>query len=227
MTTARLYRLSGFALVIGAVLAAVSSVVSGVVFPDSNTPAAATDPLSVLLSLIGVVGTILALLGLPGMYLRGARDGGLVWLVGVVLIALTGMLFGVFLGLISVIVFPYLASRAPDVFGGGPPPAFFAVFIIGTLANVFGGILMGIPMITKRVYPRWCGYLMLVEAVLAAAGFFVNGPGPSSIFSQILNDVSALPLFVVLGWAGYELWSGRAAASGVATGSVAAQPAGA
>jgi len=227
MTTAGLYRLSGFALVVGAVLAAVSSVVSGVVFPDSNTPAAATDPLSVLLSLIGVVGTILALLGLPGMYLRGARDGGLVWLVGVVLIALTGMLFGVFLGLISVIVFPYLASRAPDVFGGGPPPSMFAVFIIGTLANVFGGILMGIPMITKRVYPRWCGYLMLLEAVLAALSFVVSGPGPSSLFSQILNDVSALPLFVVLGWAGYELWSGRSVASGVATGSVAAQPAGA
>src|SRR6266567_7096430 len=227
MTTAGLYRLSGFALVIGAVLAAVSSVVSGVVFPDSNTPAAATDPLSVLLSLIGVVGTILALLGLPGMYLRGARDGGLVWLVGVVLVALTGMLFGVFLGLVSVIVFPYLASRAPDVFGGGPPPAFFAVFIIGTLANVFGAILMGIPMITKRVYPRWCGYLLMLEAVLAVLGFFLSGPGPSSLISQILNAVSPLPLFVVLGWAGFELWSGKSAASGVAAGTVAPQPIGA
>ena len=173
-------------------------------------------PLNVLLSLIGVVGRILALLGLPGICARGARDGGLVWLVGVVLIAITGMLFGVFLGLMSVLVFPVLASRAPDLFGGGPPPSFFAVFIIGTLANVFGGILMGIPMITKRLYPRWCGYMMLVEAVLALGSFFVSGPGPSSVIGQILNVVSPLPLFLVLGWAGYELWSGKPAANGEA-----------
>ena len=100
------------------------------------------------------------------------------------------------------------------------------MFIIGTLANVFGAILMGIPMITKRIYPRWCGYLLLVEAVVAVVSFFVSGPGPSSLISQILNVVSPLPLFVVLGWAGYELWSGHAAPSGVATSSVAAQPAG-
>ena len=227
MTTARLYRLSGMALVIGAILAAVSSIVSGVVFPNSSDPAAATNPLNVLLSVIGVVGAILALLGLPGMYVRAARDGGLVWLVGVVLIAITAMLFGIFLGLMGALVFPVLASRATDLFREGPPPAFFALFIIGTLANVFGAILMGIPMITRQVYPRWCGYVLMLEAVLAVVSFFVSGPGPGSLISQILNDVSALPLFLVLGWAGYELWSGKSAASGVATGTVAAQPAGA
>jgi hypothetical protein len=227
MTTAGLYRLSGFGLVTGAVLAAVSSIVSGVVFPDSSNPAAATNPLNVLLSVIGVVGAILVLLGLPGMYARAARDGGLVWLVGVVLIAITAMLFGIFLGLMSVLVFPVLASRAPDLFREGPPPSFFALFIIATLANVFGAILMGIPMITRQVYPRWCGYVLLVEAVLAVVSFFVSGPGPSSLIAQILNVVSPLPLFLVLGWAGYELWSGKSAPSGVATGSVAPQPAGA
>ena len=225
MTTASLYRLSGLALVIGAVLAAASSIVSGVVFPDTNNAATATNPLNVLLSLIGVVGAVLALLGLPGMYARAARDGGLVWLIGVVLIAITAMLFGIFLGLMSVIVFPVLASRAPDLFGAGPPPSFLAVFIIGTLVNVFGAILMGIPMITKQVYPRWCGYVLMVEAVLAVVSFFVSGPGPSSLISQILNVVSPLPLFLVLGWAGYELWTGQSAASTVPAGSVAAQPA--
>jgi hypothetical protein len=227
MTTASLYRLSGMALVIGAILAAVSSLVSGVLFPDSSSPATATNPLNVLLSLIGVVGAVLALLGLPGMYARAARDGGLVWLVGVVLIAITAMLYGIFLGLLSVLVFPALASRAPDLFGQGPPPSFLAVFIIAALANVFGAILMGIPMITKQIYPRWCGYMMMVEAVLAAASFFVNGPGPSSLIAQILNVVAALPLFLVLGWAGYELTSGKLAATEVASGSAVAQPAGA
>jgi hypothetical protein len=225
MTTVQLYRLSGLALVIGMVLSAVSSIGIGVAFSDTSNPAAATNPLNVLLSVIGVVGAILALLGLPGMYARAADEGGLIWLVGVVLIAITGMLFGIFFGLMSALVVPALASQATNPFGEGPPPSFFALFIVGTLANVFGAILMGIPMITKRIYPRWCGYMMIVEAVLAVVGFFVNGPGPSSLIGQILNVAGPLPLFLVLGWAGYELWSDKASASDVATGSVAAQPA--
>ena len=99
MTTARLYRLSGFALVLGAILAAVSSIVSGVVCQGCT-----------------------------------------------------------------------LGWRATAGWYGS----------IGTLANAFGAILMGIPMITKQVYPRWCGYMLMVEAVLAVASFFVRGPGPTT-----------------------------------------------
>src|ERR1700730_16401384 len=132
MTTLQLYRLSGLALVIGMVLSAVSGVVSAVAFPDSNNVAAATNPFNILLSVIGVVGTMLALLGLPGMYARFARQGGWAWLVGSVFIAVTGMLFGVFLGLMSVLVFPALASQAGDLFSQGPPPSFFVLFIVAS-----------------------------------------------------------------------------------------------
>ena len=172
-----------------------------------------------------MVGTVLALLGLPGMYARAALRGGRLWLAGVVLIAITGMLFGVFLGLMGALVFPALASQATNPFGEGPPPSFFALFIVGTLANVFGAILMGIPMIAKPVYSRWCGYVMMCEALLAVVSFVASGPGPSSPIGQILNVVAPLPLFLVLGWAGYELWSGKAAASEGLPRSVEAQPA--
>jgi len=240
MTTLQLYRLSGLALVIGTVLWAVSQIVSGVVFPDNNDVAAATNPLNILLGLVSVVGTILALLGLPGMYARTAHEGGLAWLVGMALTAITGMLFGVFLGLMGVIVFPALASRAADLFSEGPPPAFFALFIVATLTNVSGAILMAIPMIRRGIYARWCGYVLLVGAVLAVIGFFASGalpprrrrlrwraqaqrpcPGATSLIGQILSVISPLPLAVVLGWAGYRLWStDKAPAIEGATGSV-------
>jgi hypothetical protein len=119
MTTAQLYRLSGLALVIGMILSAVSAIGSGVAFPDTSSPAAATNPLSVLLSIVGVIGTIVALLGLPGMYARAAREGGLLWLVGVVLIAITGVLFGVFLGLWAHSCFPSLQSKLRTCSKGG------------------------------------------------------------------------------------------------------------
>ncbi|HLZ29155.1 MAG TPA: hypothetical protein VKV73_17715 [Chloroflexota bacterium] len=222
MTGVQLYRLSGGALLVGMILSVVSIVLSGVLFPDSSNVAAATNPLNITLSLIGVVGTFVSLVGLPGMAVRGAGERGLVWLIGVVLIALTGMLFGLVLGLMSVIVFPALATRAPDVFGQGPPPAFFGLFLVGTIANVLGAILMAIPVLTKHLYPRWCGYLLVIEALLGVAGFIVSGPSASPI-AQILNVAEPLPLFVVLGWAGYELWTGRAPASEAVSRSVVAQ----
>ena len=206
MSTAQIYRLCGLSLLIGAGLSAISAVVSSLAFPDSTDVAAAANPLNILISLVGVVGTILALLGLPGLYARWARAGGLAWLIGVVLIAISGMLFGIFLGLMSVIVFPTLAARAPDLFREGPPPSFFPLFIVATLANLLGALLMGIAMLKGSILPRWCGYLMLVEAVLALVSFFVNGPS-SSLLGQIINAISPLPLFVVIGWAGYAMWS--------------------
>ncbi len=94
------------------------------------------------------------------------------------------------------------------MFREGPPPSFFPLFIVGTLANAVGAALMGMAMLTRSLYPRWCGYLMIAEAALAIASFVLNGPS-SSLVGQIVNVISPLPLFVVLGWAGYELWSGR------------------
>jgi hypothetical protein len=43
------------------------------------------------------------------------------WLIGVIGIALTAMLFGIFLGLMSVVIFPAFATAAPNLFAEGPP----------------------------------------------------------------------------------------------------------
>jgi hypothetical protein len=74
---------------------------------------------------------------------------------------------------------------------------------------VVGAALMGIAMLSRHLFPRWCGWLMILEAILAAGSFVANGPNCSGVLSQILNVVSALPLFVVFGWIGYRLWSGE------------------
>jgi hypothetical protein len=136
--------------------------------------------------------------------MRRAAEGGDLWLLGVVLIAITGMVFGIFTAPTFVIVFPALAAQAPNLLNEGPPPAFLAVFIIGTVANVLGAVLMAIPMLTRHLYPRWCGWLMALEAVLAALSFLTNGPSSSGVLSQILSIAGPLPVFVVLGWIGYS-----------------------
>jgi hypothetical protein len=207
------------------VLAAISTIVVGIVFPDTTSPAAATSALNIAMGVVGVVGAFLALLGLPAVYAHRAREGGVIWLLGVVLIALTAVLFGIFMGLMGVLVFPILAVQAPTSFAQGPPESFIGVFIIGLAANFFGALLMGVPMLTRGIYPRWCGYMMLLEAVLAVVGFFVNGPTSSGVLSQILNVVSPLPLFVVLGWIGVQLTSSSPSEPEVRVAASVTQPA--
>jgi hypothetical protein len=225
MTAGQLYRLSGLLLLAGAILSIVSSVGSGILFPDPSSPSAATNPVNVSLSVIGVIGTILALLGLPGAYLVRAAVGGVMWLLGVLLIAVTGMLFGIFAALTFAILFPAIGAQAPNLLSQGPPAAFLGVFIIATIANVVGAALMGVAMLRRQMFPRWCGWLMILEAVLAAVSFVANGPSSSGLLSQILNAVSALPLFIVLAWIGYALWSRKLGTAEYFQGAVSPQPA--
>ena len=84
---------------------------------------------------------------------------------------------------------------------------------------------MGIVLLRTRVYARWLAYVMFVEAVFAAVSFVVQGPSSTGLVSQILGLVSPLPLFLVLGWAGYQLLSGKALASEAITRSAVAQQA--
>jgi len=62
----------------------------------------------------------------------------------------------------------------------------------------------GPPMLTSPIYPGWCGWLMILEAVPAAVSFFANGPESSGVISLILNVIAPLPLFIVLGWIGWQ-----------------------
>jgi hypothetical protein len=180
---------------------------SGILFPDSSDPAVAMNPLNVALSVIGVIGGLLLLFGLPALYLNRAAQGGVVWFIGNVLLWLTAVLFGVFLPLVFLLVFPVLASAAPDLLTQGPPPSFAPVFIVGTVANTLGAAFTAWAVLRARLYPSWIGWLLALEAILAALGFVFQGGSDSGIIGQMLNVVSALPLFVVVGWIGYGLWT--------------------
>ena len=48
---------------------------------------------------------------------------------------------------------------------------------------------------------------MFLEAIFAVLGFVLNGPGDTGVLGTILNVISPVPLFVVLGYAGYVMWS--------------------
>ena len=116
MAPASLMRLSGLALIIGAVAAVIGNTTTGVLFPDNSNATYPSNPLYVPLNLLSTIGSILLLLGLPGLYAHRARELGTIGLVGTVLIALTGMLFGLFQPVLSALCpIPGSASTAAPV----------------------------------------------------------------------------------------------------------------
>ena len=209
MSGAQLFRLSGLVLVVGAIAALVGNGGTGILFPDNGNPTYALSPLYVPLNLLALVGTILLLLGLPGLYASRSREAGALGLAGIVLIALTGMMFGIFFGLFAVLFQPFLAARAPELLSGEPAPGFFPFFILGSVFQVVGSVLFALHMLSGRVRPRWPGYLLVISALLAIGTFLLTDPSSSSTpLSIFLNVASPALLFIVLGWLGYQLLAG-------------------
>jgi hypothetical protein len=209
MSHAQLIRLSGVALVVGAVISFVQTLVSALAFPGQDPTPYANGSLFVPSALIGFGGAVVLMLGLPGLFARSPQGFGVVGLVGLILIFITGLMFAVFFNLFSALLLPYLATHAPSVFKGNGPPSFFPFFIIGTVTQVAGSVLLAIPLVRGRVFPRWPGYVLLASAVLAVVGFFVSGPnGPSNVAVTLLSNAAPLLLFVALGAIGFRMLQG-------------------
>jgi hypothetical protein len=207
MSYLQLLRLSGASLVVGAVVSVIATLYSALVFVGTDPSPYANNALWVPISLLGAVGTALLILGLPGMYARAMDAFGLLGLIGIVLIFLTGLMFGVFFNLVGAVLVPYLASHAPDVFKGNGPPSFFPFFIIGTIIELAGTVLLAVPFLRSRALPSWVGYVLIASAVGAVVGFFLTGPnGPNNTLTSLIGNAGALLLFVALGGIGYMVW---------------------
>src|SRR5436189_5445906 len=84
MSSTTSYRLSGIALLMGSALSAIGYILS--VFASGNDLQSLISPLSLIFSLMTLLGSMLVLLGLPGMYTRQARRAGILGLLGFLLV---------------------------------------------------------------------------------------------------------------------------------------------
>lgn len=139
MTISQLYRISGLGILIGAVAFVVHIVFRSLTTAGLDPPTFAKQGLWVSINALGVVGAALVLLGLPAMYARIASPTGLLGLVGVVLIAVAWMFFGMLLSLYGVLVLWWLADKAPSLVAASAPlPAAFVIAFIVGLAGLLG-----------------------------------------------------------------------------------------
>lgn len=205
MSSATLYRASGLALLLGALLFIIGNVLSTVLFPGNSTPTQLSSALYVSVSVLSFIGGSLLLLGLPGIVARQAARAGWLGLVGFILTILGGLLFTSFT-VVSFLILPWLAVIAPQsaaqLTSANGPPAFFVYFLVASLLNAVGGVLLGIATMRARVLPQWAGLLIIVSAVLLLVAFPLTG-----IISSIVSIVASVLFALGLGRIGYALWT--------------------
>ncbi|HUG13433.1 MAG TPA: hypothetical protein VMM78_00330 [Thermomicrobiales bacterium] len=197
MTTASLYRLGGLAVLVGAVVGAVTTALELLVSPYNPHGTALSFNMPVHVA--KYVGLVVLLLGLTAVYLRQHQQVGRLGLLG---------FLGVFFGLAfaampyNVIEFtmdPSLARQdASDYLDRtyDATPAFSILTSIGFLLILAGIVLFAIVTLRARILPRWTGWLSLASI-------------PIGIILMVLGEmlytgvVPHPPAWLLLGFTGY------------------------
>jgi hypothetical protein len=202
MSSATLYRASGLALLLGAVLGIIGNILTTTFFSGDN-PHQFLTPLYMVVTLVSLIGEVLLLLGLPGICARQAQRAGWSGFIGVILTFLGGFILTSF-SVVELIIQPWLAQIAPQLIAGNGPPAFFAFFLVAGILFALGSILLGIAVMRASILPRWAGLLLLVGAVINVADVPLSGTT-----GAIVASVAFVLFAMGLGWMGYALMMER------------------
>jgi hypothetical protein len=199
--SSRTVQMGGWILLIAAVISIVATALQFAI----PGPLGQNGPPSNVLSVVNVIAGLLLLVGLPAVYRTKSKQLGTLGLIGTIALWVTALLFDIVLSIISIIV---VSNVAASSLSGGPPPALFVLFIVGTGLQLLGGLLLGLRIIQTGAFSKLIGWFLIAGGVLSALGFPLNG-----VSSAIVNTLSSILFFVALGWLGYALATqGREAA---------------
>jgi hypothetical protein len=199
MSSRTLYRLSGGTLIVGSLLMLISSVLGAILYPGHmETTQQLVSSTWSLVILLNIIGSLLFVIGLPGMYLRQAGRAGVLGLIGFILFFFGILLQGVTFSTAQVVILPFLAQKAPQLMGtGSGPRGVFLLLIISGFMQIIGTILLCIATMRARVFPRLAGVFLLVSGVA-----FLLTLGP---FLDLLEVVSFIALTAAFVWCGSRL----------------------
>jgi hypothetical protein len=187
-----LIRWSGLATILASGLLSLGALVS-LTAESENLSVSATTPSYVFSSLLYLLGAVLLLLGLVGLYIRQSRASGILGLVAF-LVAFFGTALALGATWAELFVAPSMAVEAPTVLDAEPTGMLALGFALTFLVFLpLGWLLFGIASYRARIYPRAAAILLMVGAVIAGL------PIP----------LSELVLYVGLAWLGFVLFMER------------------
>lgn len=202
MSASNLIRWSGLATMLGGICMILFILVHP--FGELDPPKVMND-LWVLADSLRVMGAILVLFGLMGLYMLQAEKAGRLGLVSFVL-AFSGTALFVGNGMIIAYVLAPLAVHAPDLASFNGPlskePAFALSYVFMIVLLLVSYLLFGVSIIRAQVFPRWAAVLLILGALL----FFE----PPVLVPYVIPFVGALIFGVALTWLGSVLWFQKA-----------------
>ena len=151
--------------------------------------------------------TILAVVGVTGMYLRQVNETGVLGLIGFLLFG-SGFLVIMAFTFVEAAVLPQIASATPQyvndvlqtVVGGEVVGEVGGIAIANGLAAVtylLGGLLFGIALYRGRVLARWAAALLAIGALATVL---------VQVLPHSLDRAAAFPVGIALVGLGYSLW---------------------
>jgi hypothetical protein len=169
MRTVTLYRLSGLAVMIGMTIAGAASFL----YSRESGVGLYLDPLVPVNDLAKLSGSLIFLIGLPGLYAYQARRAGWLGLAGFVLSFFGLAVLEVGTEAMFAFAGPVLAAHDATRFllhggleqnlGGG----FLAYFALSYLVVVVGFVSFGFATFRAGAYPRWPGLAIVLGSVAA------------------------------------------------------------
>jgi len=140
----------------------------------NNWDAMVTHPNWVPVNLLGLAAVIALALGLPGIFIRGARGRGVLGFTGLILAEIGAMLFAA-IQYYETFIWPVAGRLHPDLVQIKGPLVFGDTLVIAPLiaSGAFlglGCILLGIALIRSRVFPRFACWMLLFGAPIFANG---------------------------------------------------------
>jgi hypothetical protein len=198
MTSRTLYRLSGAALIVGSALTIAYYISEA--FISRPFPEALAGSVAVLGSLIGFIGSLLVLLGLPGMYARQAQRAGILGLVGFVLVWYVTLFQGILIPFTSVTIVPMLVTNPATrpILAAGELASFQPFFLPSLAGQVLGILMLAIATLRAQVFPRWIAWLLIATLIL-------NGLSQLPFVPEALGNIAAILTSIAIAGFGYAL----------------------
>jgi len=200
MSSTTSYRLSGVALLIGSVLSILSYLMQGF-FLNDNDLTTITSPLSLIIFVLGCIGSVFVLLGLPGVYARQARRAGTLGLLGFLFLWYVTLYQGVLTAFTAMMTISQMTAHiVPQSVAvwTTPPPASAPFFLVSLVGQTVGILLLALATLRARVFPRWIAWLFIVTLVLGVVTFLPVFPQALSNLAAILGSVAVAGFGVAL-----------------------------
>jgi hypothetical protein len=196
LPSSELIRWSGLAAILAAVLLSVGALLNIATETENLSESATTAPY-VFTWLLYLLGGVLLLLGLVGLYARQSEAAGILGLVGF-LVAFLGTALLVGSAWFQLFGAPVFAVEAPRVIDAEPTGMLALGFVLTFVVfGTLGWILFGIATLRARVYPR-------AAAILLIAGVLINFL-PTHFTELVFN--------VAVAWLGFVLFTGQGEAA--------------